>query len=79
MMASGPALTLIGFLVVLALVAGAAYFIFRVDRTGVGAGEDPRALLDRRLVTGEITSDEYLERESALRAGQPRRPACRGR
>ncbi len=31
------------------------------------AGESPRALLERRLAAGEIDTDEFLERESALR------------
>lgn len=29
--------------------------------------ESPRALLERRLAAGEIDTDEFLERESALR------------
>ena len=32
-----------------------------------------RSLLHRRLATGEIDTDEYYERESALRQAQPGR------
>ncbi len=40
--------------------------------------DSPRALLDRRLATGEISSEEYFERESALRSAEPFQPT-RGR
>ncbi len=70
---------LIGLLVLLALVAGAAYLAVRVGPPHVGHGEDPRALLNRRLATGEISPEEYFERESALRAGEPTGTAGRRR
>ncbi|HEV2074922.1 MAG TPA: hypothetical protein VGR10_01645 [Thermoleophilaceae bacterium] len=41
--------------------------------------DSARALLDRRLAAGEISSEEYYERESALRSAQPSRPARRRR
>ncbi len=64
---------LIGLLVLLAAVAGAAYLAVRAGRPHVGHGEDARALLNRRLAAGEISSEEYFDRESALRAGEPAR------
>ena len=56
---------LIGLLVI-AIVIGAAIYI--AIRAGGRADRSPdaRELLQRRLAAGEITTDEYLERESAL-------------
>ena len=62
---------LLGLLVVGAVLAGA---IFLGVRYGLGAqrkDEDARATLDRRFAAGEIDSDEYHERASALRSLEP--------
>lgn len=40
--------------------------------------DSARAALDRRLAQGEISSEEYYERESALRSAEPPR-STRGR
>ncbi|MGI8414154.1 MAG: hypothetical protein ACR2LV_10575 [Solirubrobacteraceae bacterium] len=79
MMASMSLWMLIGLLVLLALVAGVAYLAVRAGRPHVGHGDDARAALNLRLATGEISSEEYFERESALRAGEPMRTAPRRR
>ena len=63
---------LIGLLALLALVGGAAYLAVRVRRPHVPPGEDARTLLNHRLAAGEINTEEYFERESALRSGEPR-------
>lgn len=63
---------LIGLLALVALVGGAAYLAVRRAGSQVAAGDDARTLLNRRLAAGEITSEDYLERESALRSSEPR-------
>ena len=63
---------LLGLLVILALGGGVAYLAVRSGRPHVPPGDDARTLLDRRLAAGEITTEEYFERESALRSGEPR-------
>lgn len=66
-------LMLVGLLVLLATVGVAVYLGLRVTRRRGGEleqGDSARALLDRRLVAGEISADEYYERESALRDSQ---------
>jgi uncharacterized membrane protein len=60
-------------LLLIVLLAGVAVAVF----VGVKAarkptsveGEGARQLLERRLASGEISSEEYYERESALRSG----------
>lgn len=60
------------------LVAG-VYLGVRAFRSQRSAVDDsPRGLLDRRLAAGEISPEEYYERESALRSGEPLQ-ATRGR
>ncbi len=63
---------LIGPLVLLAAVAGAISVGVRAaGGSGSLAPEDSaRATLARRLAAGEVSPDEYLERESALRSGE---------
>lgn len=59
-------LMLVG-VVLIAIVIGTA--IYLAIRAGSGAREQvegPRELLERRLASGEITPEEYYERESAL-------------
>jgi uncharacterized membrane protein len=63
---------LIGLLALAALVGGAAYFAVRHGRPQVRSGDEARTLLNRRLAAGEITPEDYFERESALRSGEPR-------
>jgi uncharacterized membrane protein len=41
--------------------------------------DSARALLDRRLAAGEIETEEYYEREAALRNAQPPADRRRGR
>lgn len=61
-------------LLLLAIVIGVAVYL------GVRAAQRPgkqeptaRETLQRRLAAGEITPEEYYERESALRDGKPSR------
>ena len=68
---------LIGLLALAALVGGVVYLAARRGRPEVSSGDDARALLNRRLAAGEITPEDYFERESALRSGEP--PASRRR
>ncbi|WP_249011834.1 hypothetical protein [Conexibacter sp. DBS9H8] len=63
---------LIGLLVLLALVGGVASLAMRSGHRHLPPGDDARTLLNRRLAAGEITAEEYFERESALRSGEPR-------
>ncbi len=64
---------LLGILILLALIAGAVYLGVRAagSRSGqletAGTGDSARAVLDRRFAAGEISSEEYYERDSALR------------
>ena len=61
----------------IALVAGLVYLGARVgsERRPLG-GDGARAILDRRLASGDISPEECFERESALRSGEA---AARGR
>ena len=58
-----------GLFVPMALVG--AFLVLRAGRRSTP--NDARAVLDQRLARGEITTDEYLEVDSALRSGQPAR------
>lgn len=66
---------LLGVLMVALILGGAVYLAIRIaDRAP--RQRDPEALdvLQRRLANGDISADEYYERESALRdADRPRR------
>lgn len=73
-MMGGMALMMLVGLLVVALVVGVA--IYLAVRTGVGGRmrePDPRELLERRLAGGDISPEEYFERESALRDSQSAR------
>ena len=77
----GSSLALVGaFGFALPLLAGMGGLLLLFRARGEdGAGEGAaRALLDRRLALGEISAEDYFERESALRstspASRPRRP-----
>lgn len=63
----------IGVLIVVAGIVAAVYVGARTLRSsGAPQGVEPgRAVLDRRLATGEIDADDYYEREAALRSAQP--------
>ena len=58
-------------LILVALVAAFIYAAVRLGRSRGWRGNSARRTLDRRLAIGEIAPDEYYERESALRSGQP--------
>jgi uncharacterized membrane protein len=70
---------LVGGLLALATIGALVYFGVRAARPSRELQqESARALLDRRLATGEIEPEEYYEREAALRDAQPSGPR-RGR
>lgn len=63
-------------LVVVIAIGVVVYGAIRAARNSGGSElEDARATLDHRLASGDITPEEYYERESALRSGEglPRR------
>ncbi len=69
-------------LVALLLLIAAAYFAARAVLAGGRReleAESARALLDRRLAAGEISPEEYHEREAALRSAGPASHRPRGR
>lgn len=73
MMAGMGALMLISFLVVVAVIGVVVYFAVRA---GVRSGDrdpDAREVLRRKLAAGEITPEEYYERESVLANAPSRR------
>lgn len=67
-------LMLVGSLILLAAIGAALYLGIRATRHRddgeLVQGEPARAVLDRRLATGEISTEDYYERESALRDAQ---------
>lgn len=67
---------LIVALLVAAIIGVAIYLAVRAGQGGRSPqAEPPRETLQRRLAAGEITPEEYYERESALREAEPRRRA----
>jgi uncharacterized membrane protein len=76
------ALAMIVVAVIVAVAIGVVvYGAIRAARAPRSEVEDARAVLDRRLASGDITPEEYYERESALRSGEvapPRRRRRRG-
>jgi uncharacterized membrane protein len=68
----------IGLVLLLAVIATGVYLGVHAarQRDAPDAGEDARTLLERRLAAGEIGTEEFYERESALRSS---RPTGRGR
>lgn len=68
-------------LLLLVLLAGIVAALYVGVRAANGSsrrdGDLPREELRHRLATGEITLDEFHERDSALRAAQAPRPARR--
>ncbi len=70
-MMGGMGLMMLVALLVVAVVVGLA--IYLAIRGGVGERlrePEPRDVLERRLAAGEISPEEYFERESALRDSQ---------
>lgn len=75
------ALAMIVVAVIIAVAVGVAvYGAIRAARGSRSELEGARAVLDRRLASGDITPEEYFERESALRSGEvaPQRRRRRG-
>jgi len=70
MMGSMGLMMLISALALFALIAAAVYVGVRLAR-GTGSGESARSVLDRRFASGELSAEEYYERESALRSAAP--------
>jgi uncharacterized membrane protein len=64
---------ILGILVLLATVAvGIVVFVVLVARVAAkGQSEAPRAALDRRYASGEITREQYLQIRSDLEGGKP--------
>ena len=58
------------FAMLLACTMGLRAWRRAFPRDGLGRA---RSILNRRLATGEISVEEYYERESALRSGDPAR------
>jgi uncharacterized membrane protein len=64
---------LLALIVFVAVVAAAVYVAVQLAR----GDEEPqmegaKEVLDRRLASGEISAEEYFERESALRGSEQR-------
>lgn len=72
MMAGMGALMLIALLVVAVVIGVAVYLAVRAGLRGARRDDDAQAVLQRRLSAGEITPEEYYERESVLSHGSPR-------
>jgi len=66
---------LVGLLLVALVIAAAVYLAVRAAGDGGGREGGPRATLRRRLASGEISTEEYREREAALddRSSRPDR------
>jgi uncharacterized membrane protein len=62
---------LVGLILVAVVIGSVIYVAIRAGSGGRREVEGPRELLDRRLASGEITPEEYFERESVLRSAQP--------
>ncbi|MDQ4071609.1 MAG: hypothetical protein M3088_01875 [Actinomycetota bacterium] len=55
------------------LVVGALLFLgVRAVTGGRLSGNSARAILDRRLATGDLSPEEYFELDSVLRSSEPR-------
>lgn len=69
MMGGMGLMMLVGLLVVAAVIATAVYLAIRAASP---SSREPLPLekLQERLASGEITPEDYYERESALRSGQ---------
>ena len=70
---------MLGMILFWGLIVAAIVWVVREvtqSRAAHAASETASAMLDRRLASGEITTEEYGERK-ALLAGEPRRGASR--
>ncbi len=67
-------LMVVGAVLLIAAIAVAVWLVVRsTQKDRAELPESAREVLDRRLAAGEISSDEYYERESALRSAEPAR------
>jgi uncharacterized membrane protein len=73
--ASGGAVGFVGFFGVLALLIVATST--RPPRRRRRDGRDPRDVLERRLANGEISCEEYFERDAILRSAPLELPRTR--
>ena len=73
MMAGMGALMLIAFLVVVVVIGVVVYFAVRAGIRSGDRDPDARELLQRKLAAGEISTEEYYERESVLANAPSRR------
>ncbi len=69
MMGGMGLMMLLGLLVVAVVIGVAIYLAIRAGGSHLGEPE-PLAVLQRRLAAGEITAEDYYERECALRDSQ---------
>jgi uncharacterized membrane protein len=65
----------IGFLIFLALVAGAVYLVVQLTRRDPDDLASGQEILERRLASGEINPEEYARRQSTMR-GEPPPPGA---
>lgn len=71
-MMGGMLLMMIVAAVLLAAIIGTVVYVgVRAGRREPERVEGGRELLERRLASGEISPEEYFERESALRSSEP--------
>ena len=72
MTAAGWAMAILWTVIILALIAGAVYWLVselsrRNPREAVGTGEgSAREIVDRRLAKGELTVEQYKELQATL-------------
>ena len=71
MMGGMGVMMLLGLIVLAVLIGVAVYLGVRAAHSGGAKEVTARETLQRRLAAGEITPDEYFERESALRDSEP--------
>lgn len=70
MSAGGWAFSILGTLIVLALIAGViVWLVTELRRRSADASAPPLAILDRRLASGELTIDQYQQMREAINDG----------
>ncbi len=80
MSAGGWAFSILGTLIVLALIVGViVWLVGERRRDSADASAPPLAILNRRLASGELTIDQYQQMLGAINGGaaahgQPRHP-----
>jgi uncharacterized membrane protein len=77
MMGMMGAVMLIGLLLLAILIGVAVYLAIRAAQPRSALPPSPRDRLQERLAAGEITPEEYYERESVLRDGEATTPRRR--